>query len=284
MPFVLPLQVESELNRFPSLRDPFELRAPLRASAASGPSPPPAHLADLDAHAKGNVTGKAVRLLLGYAEAILRVRDSQVARYTLQTVPDSDILRWVEFTAMADYYRELERLVRVAEKEYGISAQEMAHISEVHTGHLRWVDVRKLVLEWLDLQKTQRTLEAAFPALSRLTKLLDSMSEFKTVTLPRLEDRLKREAPLLEEDMPLLDVRDTAVLEKRIQMELSRILPTLSSEDKAMEVERRLASQGSASERKFVREATLWTLSNKTPEDKARFIQARNEAIAEADA
>jgi len=280
MPFVLPLQAESELDRFPSLRDPFNLPTLPRAGAAPGSAPRPAQLADLDSHAKGSATGKAIRLLLGYAEAILRVRDAQVARYTLQTVPDSDIQRWVEFTAMADYYRQLESLVRAAEKEYGISAQEMAHLSEIHTGSLRWVEVRKLVHEWLDLEKTRRNFDAAFSALSRVSKLLDSMSEFKSTTLPSLEERLRKEAPLHDEEVPLIEL-PTDVLRKRIEAELARIQPTLGNEDKAEEVARRLSPHGNASERMLVRAATQWALS-KSPEDELRYTQAMNQARVQA--
>jgi hypothetical protein len=255
MLFVMPSQMRSELSHFPMLKDPYNLQY---VAPASSPSKP----LSLSALKQSAATGDAhaIQLLLGYAFAILHARTQLLGLYPLlEQVPDSSLPRWVEFTAMATYYEYLATFLQAAEEAYGETAENLSHLQEIHSGAVKWVHVKEMIMESLNLKGTRRNLAVAFPNMQCLVNLLDDMSAFKMIALEREKRRIKAAVPEFEADVPLY-VQDDEIVKRRIASALADVPKSLSRPQRIEAVELKLAPSAGHVERDFIAAATEWVL------------------------
>jgi hypothetical protein len=279
--FTLPPQGRSELDYFPSLRDPFNQQR--SAAGAAGGAPPlaaPRSLEELRQQTARSATLHAVKLLMGYVAALLQSRDAWMRAYRSEAdVPVERKRQWLEFAAMAPWYGELSSRLLRAEEEENVNPREVAQLQEFQSEQqqLTWVQIRSQVHELWDKEAPNRPLEKAFPALHSLMEQLDNMLKYRDTGLRQTLSDAQQAATLLATDVPLHELPLKA-LEARLRAQLAQLLPTLDYKTKLQALQANLMPTGAPEEKDFLSAALKWTL---TPiEGSAAKIESRDNVLA----
>lgn len=238
MPFVLPPQAESELDHFPSLRDPYRAASKglVHSGAQAAARPEAKRLQDLHA-LEQHPLRQAFSLLLGYAASLVGAKKSLLSAYTLSTVPVEQLQRWVQFRCMESFYLELQRASREAERVLGISSSSFHLLQEFHSGELRWVQVSQKVAA-LVAEVRGISLQYGYDEIHYIQSLLNSMYAFSQ-QLPGLEAKL-RTAQEPDADVGFRTLEITSV-EKKIREEMARLPANFAAADLKREVLARLS-------------------------------------------